>query len=150
MDEYTRWKIIFANKFRTQLPLDVEYCSPIALRAIVLDVHTSADILDRIAQTYCDDELLIRDLVRCPNLHETTLAFIALTASDETKNFISHIRVMDVVLGDEKGGVEGEVGTAKKKLNVTQLVGKMSVSQKIKLALSGQKEARSLLIRESS
>ena len=150
MDEYTRWKIILAKKFRPQLPLDVEYCSPIALRAIVLDVHTSAEILDRIAQAYCDDELIMRDLIRCPNLHETTLAFIALTASDEIKNFISSTRVMDVVLGDEKEGGVGEDGKAKKKLNMTQLVQQMSVSQKIKLALSGQKEARGLLIRESS
>jgi hypothetical protein len=150
MDEYTRWKVILAKKFRRQLPLNVEYCSPIALRAIVLDVHTSADVLDRIAQAYCDDEYLMHDLVRCPNLHDTTLAFIALTASDETRSFISHTRVMEVVLGDEKGGGEVEDGKTKKQLNMTQLVQKMTVSQKIKLALSGQKEARGLLIRESS
>ena len=70
-------------------PLDVEHCAPIALRAVILDVRTPAPILDRIAQVYCDDEEILRDLVRCPNLDETTLAFIALTASEEIKNFIS-------------------------------------------------------------
>lgn len=150
MDAYTQWKIILIKTFRPQLPLNVEYCSPIALRAIVLDVHTSAEILDRIAQVYCDDELLIRDLVRCPNLHDTTLAFIALTASDEIKTFISSTRVMDVVLGDTAAGGDVQEGKEKKKLNMTQMVQQMSVSQKIKLALSGAKDARGILIRESS
>ncbi len=150
MDEYTRWKIILAKKFRRQLPLDVEYCSPIALRAIILDVRTPAEILDRIAQVYCDDEHIVRDLVRCPNLDDTTLAFIALTSSDEMKSFISSTRVLEVVLGDAAAGGEVQEGKEKKKLNMMQQVQRMSVSQKIKLALTGAKEARGLLIRESS
>jgi len=150
MEEFTRWKHILAKKFRRQLPLDVEYCSPIALRAIVLDVHTPADILDRIAQIYCDDEHIVRDLVRCPNLHDTTLAFIALTVSDEMRSFISSTRVMEVVLGDAAAGGEIQDGKEQKRLNVTQQIQRMSVSQKIKLALSGAKDARGILIRESS
>ena len=89
------------------------------------------------------------DLVRCPNLSETTLAFIALTASDEVRNFISGTRVVDVVMGDAAGGAEQDQG-AKKKLNVTQIIHKMTPSQKIKLALTGAKDARGILIRESS
>lgn len=150
MDESTRWKIIIAKKFRRQLPLDIEYCSPIALRAIILDVRTPAQILDRIAQVYCDDEHIIRELVRCPNLDDTTLAFIALIASDEIKSFISSTRVIDVVLGDTAAGGETQEGTEKKKLNVMQHIQRMTVSQKIKLALAGAKDARGLLIRESS
>ncbi len=148
MDQSSKWKVIFFKKFRRQLPLDVEHCSPIALRAIILNVHTPAAILDQIAQVYCDDEELLRDLVRCPNLDETTLAFIALTASEEMKTFIAGTRVVDVVMGEEEGqgGGEGQ----KKKLNIQQLIQKMSPAQKIKLALSGAKEARGLLIRESS
>jgi hypothetical protein len=55
---------------------------------------------------------------------------------------------VDVVMGEDEGqsGAEGE----KKKLNIQQLIQKMSPAQKIKLALSGAKEARGLLIRESS
>ena len=79
MDPYSRWKVIL-SRFRRKLPLDVEHCSPIALRHIILDVRTPPAILDRIAQAYCDDEHILRDLVRCPNLSETTLAFIALAA----------------------------------------------------------------------
>jgi len=150
MDENSRWKIIIEKKIRRQLPLDIEYCSPISIRAIILDVRTPAHILDRIAQAYCDDQEIMRDLVRCPNLDETTLAFIALTASDEIKGFISSTRVMEVVLGDAATGGEAQQATEKKKLNVTQLIQRMTMSQKIKLALSGAKEARGLLIRESS
>jgi hypothetical protein len=150
MDHPTRWQVIFAKRFRRQLPLDVEHCSPIALRDIILDVNTPAHILDRIAQAYTDDENLLRDLVLCPNLDETTLAFIALTASEEIKHFIAQTRVIEVVAGDtaaeEKAGAKKE----EKKLNLQQMVQRMSPAQKIKLSLTGAKDARGMLIRESS
>ena len=148
MEEHSFWKVIFAKRFKRQLPLDVEHCSPLALRNIILDVNTSAHMLDRIAQVYSDDEDILRDLVLCPNLDETTLAFIALTASDEIKEFITAKRVMDVVVGEH--GEEDHAGGKKKKLNVIQMVQRMTMAQKIKLALSGAKDARGLLIRESS
>jgi hypothetical protein len=150
MDENSLWKIIIEKKFSRQLPLDIDYCSPISIRAIILDVRTPAHILDRIAQAYCDDHEVLRELVLCPNLDETTLAFIALTASDEIKGFIASTRFMDVVLGDIASGEGPRQATVKKKLNVMQLIQRMTMSQKIKLALSGAKEARGLLIRESS
>ncbi len=148
MDESSKWKIIFFKKYRRQLSLDIEHCSPLALRAIVLNVQTPAEILDRIAQVYCDDEEILQDLVRCPNLDETTLAFIALTASEEMKSFIAGTRVLDVVMGEDegKGGEQGQ----RKKLNIQQLIQKMSPAQKIKLAIVGAKEARGLLIRDTS
>jgi hypothetical protein len=154
------WKYILAKKRkRKQLALDIEHCSPIALRNIILDVRTSPEVLDRISQVYSDDEYLLHDLVRCPNLSETTLAFIAMTASDEIKNFISGTRVLDLVVYDEpaSAAIPGQPvtaspgkGTGKKKFNVMQAVQKMTSPQKIKLALSGGKEARGLLIRESN
>ena len=150
MDGYTRWKSVVEKEFRRmQLPLDIEYCSPISIRAIILDVRTPAHILDRVAQAYCDDEEVMRDLVRCPNLDDTTLAFIALTSSDEIKSFIASTRVMEVVFEDAAAEAKTE-GTGKKKLNVMQQIQRMTMSQKIKLSMSGAKEARGLLIRESS
>jgi len=150
MDENSRWKIIIEKKFSRLLPLDIECCSPISIRAILLDVRTPAHILDRIAQAYCDDQEIMRDLVRCPNLDETTLAFIALTASDEIKGFIASTRFIEVVHADAETGGEGLQGKEKKKLNVMQVIQRMTMPQKIKLALSGAKDARGLLIRESS
>jgi len=161
MDVQELWKYILAKKRkRKQLPLDIEHCSPMTLRNIILDVRTSPEVLDQIAQVYSDDEYLLRDLVRCPNLSETTLPFIALTASDETKTFISGTRVLDLVVYDETAtaaAIPGQPqaapqdkGTGKKKLNVIAAVSKMSSPQKIKLGLSGGKEARGLLIRDSN
>ncbi len=148
MDQSTKWKFIYGRKFKKQLPLDVEHCSPIALRAIILDVHTPAGILDQVAQIYCDDEEVLQTLVRCPKLEETTLAFIALTASEGMKNFIAGTRVIDVVMGGESSSSEHDKdGT---KLNLQQLIQKMTAPQKIKLALVGGKDARGLLIREAS
>ena len=146
MDEPSKWKVIYARKFKRQLPLDIEHCSPIALRAIILDVRTPAVILDQIALVYCDDEEVLQALVRCPNLEETTLAFIALTASEEMKHFIAGTRVIDIVMG-EASGEHAVDGT---KLNIQQLIQKMTPPQKIKLAVAGGKDARGLLIRESS
>lgn len=139
------WKAIFARR-RPQLPLNIELCSQIALRNIILDVRTPGWILDEIAQRYSDDAYLMQDLVCCPNLPETTLAFIALTGSEEIKQFISGRRSLDLVMGDGDDAGQGE----KKKLNVQQLVNRMTAPQKIKLALSGGKDARTLLIRESN
>ena len=150
MSEQSKWSFICKKKFRRELALDVEHCSPIALRSIILDVNTSASILDHIAQAYSDDEDVLRDLVRCRNLEETTLAFIALTASDEIKSFIAATRVVDVMDGDHPSQEAAVDEGAKKKLNLTQLLQRMTMSQKIKLALGGGKEARGLLIRESS
>ena len=148
MDQVTPWYAILAKQSRRQLPLDLEHCSLNALRAIILDVRTPAPILDGIAQAYADDEGILRELVLCLNLAETTLAFIALTASDEMKSYIAGARALDVVVGDETAGA-GLAGE-KKKLSIQQQVQKMTMSQKIKLAMSGAKDARGMLIRESS
>jgi hypothetical protein len=102
MDELIKWRVIFSKKFRRQLPLDIEHCSPIALRSIILDVRTPDPILERIAQIYYDNEEILRDLVRCPNLSETTLTFIALTGTEEIRNFISTTRVMDVMVTEDE------------------------------------------------
>ncbi|HUJ19780.1 MAG TPA: hypothetical protein VL197_17470 [Nitrospirota bacterium] len=145
MEASSKWIMILARSARRkQLPLDIDHCSPISLRSIILDVRTPDSILEQIAQTYYDDEEVLRELVRCPNLSETTLAFIALTASDEIRSFISGTRVIDVVTA------EAEAESGRKKLNTTQIILKMKPSQKIKLALTGAKEARGILIRESS
>jgi hypothetical protein len=157
MDPQSMWATIIARSGRKQLPLDIENCSPIALHNIVLDIHTPDTILERIAHAYCDNEDILKDLVRCPHLSETTLAFIALTASDEIKHFIAGTRVIDVVMAEEAatgagsgpGAKDGEE-REKKKLNLQQIVMRMTPSQKIKLALTGAKDARGLLIRESS
>ncbi len=148
MDQPSKWKVIFVKRFRRQLPLDIEHCSPIALRAIILDARTPSSILDRIAQVYCDDEELLRDLVRCKNLDDTTLAFILLTASDDMKNFVTHTRVVDVVMAETPS--MNQADGAREKLNIQQIIQKMSIPQKIKLALSGAKDARGLLVREAS
>jgi hypothetical protein len=164
MDPYSIWKYIL-SRFRRQLPLDIEHCSPIVLRHILLDVKTPASVLERIAHVYCDDEDIMRDLVRCPNLPETTLAFIALTASEEIRSFISGTRVMELVVMDDAAGALARSETAlaastgtktsgahteKKKLNIMQQVQRMTTPQKMRLAMRGAKEARGLLIRESN
>ena len=148
MDQPKKGENVSAQS-KPQSPLDVEHCTPAELRATILDVRTPADVLDRIAQAYCHDEEILRELVRCPNLDETTLAFIALTASDEMKGFISATRGVEVVTGEGTEG-QGQPEGEKKKLNTQQIILKMTPSQKIKLALTGAKEARGMLIRESS
>ncbi len=158
MDLQSKWAVILArSRKRKLLPLDVEHCSPIALRNVILDVCTPDTILELIAQVYFEDEEILRELVRCPNLSETTLTFIVLVGSDEIKNFISGTRVLDLVVADSAVTVPGTGGEAKgresegkKKLNVQQVLQAMTIPQKIKIAVSGAKDARTLLIRESS
>src|SRR5512146_69343 len=99
MDQPKKEETVSAQS-KPQPPLDVEHCTPAELRATILDIRTPADVLDRIAQAYCHDEEILRELVRCPNLDETTLAFIALAASEEIRSFISVTRCVDVVAGE--------------------------------------------------
>jgi hypothetical protein len=149
MDVHAIWKALVVRWIaRKQLPLDIEHCSPIALRNVIHDVRTPDSILEQIAHVYYDDDEILRELVRCPNLSETTLAMIALTASDDIKGFISATRMVDVVSAESR--VADGAGEEKKKLNITQIIMKMKPSQKIKLALTGAKDARTILIRESS
>jgi len=149
MDPYSLWRYIFVKSRKPkQLPLDVRHCSPMALRNIILDVHTPTPVLETIAMVYSDDEYILRDLVRCPNLSETTLAFIALTASEEIQGFIAQARAMHVVTAETADQAKQAGG--KKVLNVIAMVQKMTNPQKIKLALTGGKEARGLLVRESN
>jgi hypothetical protein len=149
MEPNSKWHYILSRgRNRKQLPLDIENCSPITIRTIILDVRTPDAILEQIAHLYYDDEEILCDLVRCPNLSETTLAFIALTGSDEIRGFISKTRVVDLIAAEEPAETQPGAGT--KKLNITQIIMKMKPSQKIKLALTGAKDARGLLIRESS
>jgi hypothetical protein len=150
MEMHARWKQILFRS-RKLLSLDIEHSSPLALRNIILDVRTPASILDRIAQVYYDDEYILRDLVRCPNLSETTLAFISLTASDEIRGFICGTRVMDVVMAEGEDPAQAVAGAAgKKKLNVIQQIQMMTPAQRIKLALAGAKEARGILVKSSN
>ena len=106
MDQPTKWNSIISKRSRLELPLDVEHCSPTALRAVILDARTPASILGHIAQARSHDEQTLRDLVLCPNLDEVTLAFIALAASDEMRSFISCTRCVDIVTG----GQEADMG----------------------------------------
>lgn len=151
MDLHAIWRYIL-SRFRKQLPLDIEHCSPIALRHIIQDVRTPPHILDSIAHAHSYDEDVLRELVRCPQLSEATLAFIALTASEEMKGFIAGTRAIDIVFGDE--AKDGHAGAAlaggRKKLNLMQQVQRMTTPQKIQLAMRGAKEARGLLVRDSN
>ncbi len=149
MDPYSLWRYIFVRSRKPKLlPLDIGHCSPMALRNIVLDVRTPSHVLDSIAMAYSDNEYILRDLVHCPNLSETTLAFIALTASEEIQGFIAQARAMYVVTAET--AEQAKQAGSKRTLNVIALVQRMTTPQKIKLALSGGKDARGLLVRESN
>lgn len=151
MDSHSKWKYVIARfSTRKQIPFDADHCSPLTLRHMLLDVRTPSSILDNIARAYCDDGDVLCDLVRCPNLSEPTLAFIALAGPEEIKKFISGTRCMDVVAGDAPDNKAADGGRDIKKLNVMQQINRMTKPQKIKLALSGPKEARGLLIREKN
>ena len=158
MDALSLWRQLFSRS-RKQISFDIEHCSPLTVRKMLLDIRTPASILDGIARVYCDDEDILCDLVRCPNLSETTLAFIALAGPEEIKEFISRTRVLDVVMADDvpdtpepalPGQQKPRTLPGNKKLNVLQQIQRMTTPQKLKLAMTGAKDARGLLVRESN
>lgn len=106
------------------------------------DSSTDGSTLDLMAKYFLTTELLIQKIVRHPNAWETTLNYVRMFGDYAQEPWLP-----------SKGkGNPAETGPAPEPefVNLFQQVQQMKVSEKIQLALKGNKEARALLLKDSN
>ncbi len=115
--------------------LDVEQLQESTLFFLAEDPGTDGSLLDEIAKCFLTTEPLIEKIARHPHVDKTTLNYIRLFGTPSSVSFLERI--------NQESLPESEV-EAKRVTMVNQL----RVPDKIRLALKGNKEARTLLLKD--
>lgn len=128
-----------ADRKRLLLPrLNIEALQSETLLFLAGDSSTDGSTLDLIAKYFLTTESLIRKIYQHPNVWETTLNYVRMFGDYAQESWLASERK------------ESETGPAPETLNLFQQVQQMKVSEKIQLALKGNKEARALLLKDSN
>lgn len=138
---------------------DLEQFPRSTLQKLIQDPSTDAALLDRIARMCFNDTPLMKDLIQHPCLADETLEFLFRTASPEIQEGLK-LRFKQSLHRKEAVGAansfgpsqvesfkKGEVGTSE---NVYQAIRQMTVAEKMQFAIRADKEARSILVRDSN
>ena len=129
------------NKKVTFLPrLDVELLQQETLLFLAGERSTDGVLLDLMARYFLTTEALLRKILHHPNLLESTLSYVRMFGDPSYRELIPSQRQPSSEEADPELRVQ----------NLFQQVQQMGVSEKISLALKGNKEARSLLIKDSN
>lgn len=129
-----------ANKKITFLPrLNIELLQPETLVFLAGEDSTDGSLLDIMAKYFLTTESLIRKILQHPNLLKSTLEYVRMFGTLSPELTPSQTRPLST---------EKEPEPAFQ--NLFQQVQQMGVSEKIQLALKGNKEARALLIKDSN
>jgi len=128
-----------ADRKQLLLPrLNVEILQSETLLFLAEDSSTDGSTLDLMAKYFLTTAPLIQKIFQHPNVWETTLNYVRMFGDYAQESWsVSKRKETDV-------GPEPEV------LNLFQQVQQMKVSEKIQLALKGNKEARALLLKDSN
>ncbi|KAF0220072.1 MAG: hypothetical protein FD174_1517 [Geobacteraceae bacterium] len=106
-------------------------------------------VLDVLARLHCTKEAIVDRLFAHPNIESRTLAFLAernrVTGAEEEMR--SPVPVEEEAVETEETGIDEESEEYKTKYQLAQTLG---VAEKIKTALTGDKEWRSLLIKDAN
>lgn len=135
-------KIIFLPR------LSVEHLQPETLLFLAGEPSTDGALLDLMAKYFLTTDLLIQKIIRHPNLSEGTLGYLRAFGPPLCQEWIqSRSRGPSSPLSEESisSSVEEPADP-----NLFQQVQRMTVSEKIQLALKGNKEARALLMKDSN
>lgn len=128
-----------ADRGQLLLPrLNIEILQSETLLFLAEDASTDGFTLDLIAKYFLTTEALIQKVFQHPNVWETTLNYVRMFGDYAQQPWMLPER--------KENGAE----TAPEALNLFQQVQRMKVSEKIQLALKGNKEARALLLKDSN
>jgi hypothetical protein len=123
------------------------------IRALCQNPHALASTLDGACDFCVRNGLTLLDVPQLVEAHKRVHGVdpVQRGEEEETAEKLMAEYHQELAAEAEEGarGPEGEEDAAKK-LNMTQRIIKMSVSEKIKLATLGNKEARTLLLRDSN
>ncbi|MCG3113543.1 MAG: hypothetical protein MCM46_17180 [Candidatus Manganitrophus sp. SB1] len=130
-----------ADRKQLLLPrLNLEILQSETLLFLVEDSSTDGFTLDLITKYFLTTESLIRKIFQHPNAWEATLNYVRMFGDYAQEPwFASKRKALDTEAVQEPDFV-----------NLFQQVQQMKVSEKIQLALKGNKEARALLLKDSN
>ncbi len=131
------------------------------LSAVCSKADTHPVILDKLARIHCKNSSVTGQIVLHPNTDRNTLLFLAeygVKAAQmlldtpgqdvtDTKNTAQETTTVVTPVPSETGETEKENGEFKSKFQLAQDLG---IKEKMKLALTGDKEWRSLLIKDNN
>lgn len=139
-------------------PNDIDNLSDESLFSLARNRDTEPIVLDRIAKTHIDKIELLKLIVKNPSTPGETISFISQNSPDETKEYIASKKYTtpadkELDLTEEEREIlliekEHRREVKDRTQNLYFRIQRMSVSEKIQLALKGNKEARSVLIRD--
>ncbi|MBI5043384.1 MAG: hypothetical protein HZC10_06065 [Nitrospirae bacterium] len=158
LDSVLLWKKVI-KKTPPLLPLDYSKAPFEIIRMIIEDKSAAPIILDGIAKAYYNSSKVIEVVLRNPNILPQTIRFLLANSSREIQQLVISIKEKgltpyaaqkDLAALETEAEAEGVDERSEKYLNIFQQIQQMSVSEKIQLALKGNKEARNILIKDAN
>jgi len=141
------------------LSLDIEHASHGTIRSLIADAQTDGKILDRIAKIYSSKTDMMQLLIRHPHLEKETALFLFKVSKDlrglllsiQPEWFDRDGRAM--VPSQTTAAVQDAAAVAptrEEAVSVYHRIQVMTVAEKIQFALRADKEARSILFKDSN
>lgn len=158
LDSALLWKKII-RRTPPLLTLDYSSASFDVIKMIVEDKSTDPMILDGIIRVYYNSSKVVEVALRNSNILPQTIKFLLSNSNKEINRLVISIKEKGLApysAEKELTPLETETEsesfdeTSVKYLNIFQQIQKMSVSDKIQLALKGNKEARNILIKDAN
>lgn len=141
------------------LALDIEHASQGTIRSLLADAQTNGKILDRIAKLYSSKTDMMQLLIRHPHLEKETALFL-FKASKDLRGVLLSTRPewLDhdgraMVPSQATATVRDAAAVAparEEEVSVYRRIQVMTVAEKIQFALRADKEARSILYKDSN
>jgi len=158
LDSNLLWKKII-RKTPPLLTLNYSSASFEVIKMIVEDKSTDPMILDGIIRAYYNNSNVVEAALRNSNLLPHTIKFLLANSNKEIhqlvisikeKGLTPYVSQKELTALEREDETESFDETSVKYLNIFQQIQKMSVSEKIQLALKGNKEARNILIKDAN
>lgn len=141
------------------LPLDLEHASQGTIRSLLADAQTDGKVLDRIAKIYSSKTDMIQLLIRHPHFEKETAVFL-FKASKDVRGLLLSTRPQwfdhdgrSMVLSQATAPVQDATAITparEEEISVYRRIQVMTVAEKIQFALRADKEARSILFKDSN